>query len=68
MQENIPNAISFYKTRLLFSLQNGNQDAAGLNFLSLARIFPKLSPDQVETLKNELGEKVVQKLKEHSSS
>jgi len=31
---------------------------------SLARIFPKLSPEQIETLENELGEEVVQKLKD----
>ena len=29
-----------------------------------ARIFPKLSPEQIEPLANELGEELVQKLKD----
>jgi hypothetical protein len=57
-----------YKTGILISLQNGNQDHAGVIFRKLARIFPKLSPEQIETLENELGEEVVQELKESSSS
>jgi hypothetical protein len=56
-----------HKTGLLISLQNGNPDAAIIAG-SIARIFPKLSPEQVEILKNELGEEVVQKLKESNSS
>ena len=67
-QGDITDALSFYKTGLLSSLQNGNQDAAEYNFNSIARIFPKLSTEQIETLENELGEEVVQKLKESSAS
>ncbi|MCX6583412.1 MAG: tetratricopeptide repeat protein [Candidatus Aminicenantes bacterium] len=67
-REHITNALSFYKTGLLISIQNGNQDAAAYNFNSIARIFPKLSTEQIETLANELGEEVVQKLKESSAS
>ena len=67
-QEDITNALSFFKTGILISLQNGNQDHAGVIFRKLARIFPKLSPGQIETLAIELGEEVVQKLKESSAS
>ncbi|MCX6584672.1 MAG: tetratricopeptide repeat protein [Candidatus Aminicenantes bacterium] len=67
-QEDITNALSFYKTGLLISLQNGNQDHANVILESLACIFPKLSPEQIETLENELGEELVQKLKESSAS
>ncbi|HLP62110.1 MAG TPA: tetratricopeptide repeat protein, partial [Candidatus Deferrimicrobium sp.] len=66
-QDDITNALSFYKTGLLFSLQNKNPDAAIMR-KSLARIFPKLSPEQVQTLENELGAEAVQAIKERSSS
>ncbi|MGE5342570.1 MAG: tetratricopeptide repeat protein [Candidatus Omnitrophota bacterium] len=62
-RDDIASAFSTYNNGLRISIQAGNQDAADFNLRSLARIFPKLSPEQIETLEKEFGKETVQKLK-----
>ncbi len=59
-QKEFSTAFTSYKQGLQISLQTGNQEAAEYNILSLRRIFPHLSREEIETLKKDLPEELFQ--------
>ncbi len=63
-KEDFSNAMTFFKNGLSIAFQTGNEDVAGYNILSLRRILPQLSPEQIESLKKDLPEVVFQYIKE----